>query len=383
MKVVFLQQECDCIGGVLHVNCALGNAFLQSKDEVFYVSLRKRGLDQKIPYPANATQVIINEQDVWDVPRYEVAVRHLKKGHFVQAGRQILNRLRYDKKLHQDFEACKQLLSEINPDAIIVSHYECLYAIPQHLLKRSFAHFHNTFKIALQYESMLKCLKEFESRIASCIWLSEATCELAKQHGIHNSNYVYNPINFESTELTTGYHSKQAIFIGRIAEQKRVDLLIRLFEETCADYQIEDWQLKIYGVGELSDSVQDALKKASHVQFMGATHQVKEELLKSSLMLLASDYEGLPLVVIEANECGVPCLAYHFGESVFESILDGQTGYIIDLDDHEAYKQRLAYLMTHEEVLEKLGHQAKEYAKQFQITKIVERWKELFNEVSS
>ena len=72
-------------------------------------------------------------------------------------------------------------------------------------------------------------------------------------------------------------------------------------------------------------------------------------------MLLASDYEGLPLVVIEANECGVPCLAYHFGESVFESILDGQTGYIIDLDDHEAYKQRLAYLMTHEEVLESLG----------------------------
>ena len=172
--------------------------------------------------------------------------------------------------------------------------------------------------------------------------------------------------------------SNHALFIGRFSEEKRVDLLVKLFDETIREYKINYWELDLVGMGELSDEIKAIMKRNSHIHYLGPTADPKSVYLNSSLLLLASKYEGFALVVLEANECGVPCLAFDFGEAAKEEIIDGETGFLIAQNDVEGYKKAMAQLMIDEELRVKASQASKAFAKQFHMSVIYEQWLELF-----
>lgn len=113
---------------------------------------------------------------------------------------------------------------------------------------------------------------------------------------------------------------------------------------------------------------------------MGRTDNPKEVLLQAGLMLLTSRYEGFPLTVLEANECGVPVISFHFGETANEVIKEN-TGVLVKQDDIEEFKKQLNFLLQHEEMREQLSIQAKKFAKQFTIKEIQKKWNALWEEI--
>ena len=113
---------------------------------------------------------------------------------------------------------------------------------------------------------------------------------------------------------------------------------------------------------------------------MGRIDDPKKVLMKSSIDLNTSDYEGFPMTILEGYECGVPTVSLIFGEQIGEVIDDGKTGYIAK--DNKDYVNKLKKLMDNPKLLEEMSHNSKEFNKRFQIEEIVKDWEKLFNSVN-
>ena len=228
----------------------------------------------------------------------------------------------------------------------------------------------------------LKTFKKYTSKICCFVWLSEKTRQEAVAHGLKNSKCIYNPLSF-SEKRCADMSNKKMIFIGRLSEEKRVHLAIEYFREVVRENGFRDWIFEIYGDGELAEMVAADIQNDSQIIYKGRTDKVNEVLLNSSLLVLTSSFEGMPLVVLEANECGVPTLSYDFGESSKEVIIDGNTGVIVPQNDKDAFKLAMKKLFENEEYCRKLSVQAKKYAETFSIDYIGQQWLNLFYEMGN
>ena len=67
--------------------------------------------------------------------------------------------------------------------------------------------------------------------------------------------------------------------------------------------------------------------------FLGNRDDITELLHKSSLFALLSDWEGLPLSILEAMRCGLPILASDVG-GVKEAVYNSKNGYVVSKNNH-------------------------------------------------
>ena len=381
MKIVFLQQVSDAMGGAVMVNCSLARQFLVHEHEVTFLSIRKSGKKNTVPYPLNAELRLINDRTIWDVPRLNVMKDHFLKGDFTCAMKQLKKRRNYDKELQYDFEVCRKTIEELAPDFIICSHYECLEGIPSDYLKVTINHYHTTFTQVLKSSSQVRFLNRYKDKIGRFLWLSNATSNEAKKAGYSNSSFIYNPISFLSDTVSDVANSRKVVFVGRFSEEKRVPLLVRLFDETIKEYQIKGWELSIVGYGELDNETMSVIDSRTYINLYPPTSDVKSLYLKSALLCLTSSFEGLALVIIEAAECGVPSIAFEFSESIAEEIQNGVTGVVVAQDQFKEYKKQLAELIIHENKRVQMGQEAKVFATKFHQETIYEEWMNLFKEM--
>lgn len=377
MKLLFLQNIDDSLGGIANVNCSLMKNFIANGEEVFLISMRHLGKNEKISYPEGMRRIVINEQENWGCPRYSAAVAEMRRGKVLTSMQIISARLRYNKSIQKDYQECRKKIIEIQPDIIINSHYELLAAVPEQFLKVTVNHFHTSFDQVLENKSYMKIFREYQQKIAKFVWLSKATAQKAKEAGFDNSTYIYNPLSF-TTEKITDSSQKKIIFVGRFSEEKRLDRAVRLFSEVVEENQIKDWTFDIYGTGELGQELTEQINNSAYVSFKGSTDCIRDVLTESSIFMLTSRFEGMALVVLEANECGVPVICFNFGESVHEEIIDNETGFIIEQNDEKTYKQKLRLLMENEELRSRLGRNAKKFVGKFHEQTIIGQWYELF-----
>jgi len=106
------------------------------------------------------------------------------------------------------------------------------------------------------------------------------------------------------------------LFAGRLHPQKDPLLLVR----SMARLQVANAHLLIAGQGELTEPIRaeiNRLNLGSTVTLLGAVPQNELSELQrvSSLLVLTSLYEGLPVVVLEALACGTPIVTTNCGET--------------------------------------------------------------------
>lgn len=97
--------------------------------------------------------------------------------------------------------------------------------------------------------------------------------------------------------------------IGRFAEQKNHEGLLKIFAETRR--QGMDTKLVMLGDGELREKtgqLAEELGIKEQVLFAGVVANVPDYLSAMDIFLLPSLYEGLPVVCVEAQAAGLPCL---------------------------------------------------------------------------
>ena len=97
--------------------------------------------------------------------------------------------------------------------------------------------------------------------------------------------------------------------VGRFNVQKNHEYLLRVFEELYKNDR--NTYLILVGTGEKIDEIKDLVKKSTirdNVIFTGVIDNVADYLSAFDVMLLPSLYEGLPMVVIEWQIAGLPCI---------------------------------------------------------------------------
>jgi glycosyltransferase involved in cell wall biosynthesis len=137
--------------------------------------------------------------------------------------------------------------------------------------------------------------------------------------------------------------------IGRLVPQKRPDLTLRCFgalQQRLALDGIEP-RLVLVGDGPLRSELEATIEQAGHmgVELLGAVPDVRAVLAEADALLLLSDWEGTPNVVLEAMAAGVPVVATAVG-AVPEVLEDGTEGFLVARGDADAAAAVLAQLAT-------------------------------------
>jgi glycosyltransferase involved in cell wall biosynthesis len=117
------------------------------------------------------------------------------------------------------------------------------------------------------------------------------------------------------------------VYVGRLVAHKRVDRIVE------AVATVEGARLEIIGEGPEADRLTDlagALEVEDRVALRGAVghDDVIGTLSRAAALVLASDYEGLPHVVLEALACGTPVVSPPVG-GVPEVVTDGKNGLLL------------------------------------------------------
>ena len=96
---------------------------------------------------------------------------------------------------------------------------------------------------------------------------------------------------------------------------------------------------------------------------------------------MTSIYEGFGLVLVEAQSCGIPTIAFDCPTGPRNIINDGKDGYLIENRNTEQFIKKLDDLMNNNEMRWKMGDNAFENSKRFDVETITEKWIKLFNEI--
>ena len=373
-KILFLQIKGKSYAGVWNVNKLVGEELIKKGYTVHIVSIRNNQNDIELKYDPRLIVKTINEKDIWETYHIEDIIKEIKKVHLFKVFKMVIERLKHDSKMEKDINKLHKYIYDYNPDYIITSHYQLLDMIPKSYLNKTIHEQHTSLKAAISIKANKKTFDKYKNKI-KFLWLSEKTKENAIKLGYTNSTYIYNAVRIKSKDRANVIKNKKLVTIARISNQKRIDLMIDIVSNIFKNKKYKDWTLEIYGDGEEKDSVEAKIKNNKQIKLMGLTDNPKEVLLSSSINLNTSSFEGFSLSILEACECGVPTIAFDFGESTYEQIIDGKTGIIAkDMDD---YEEKLKYLMDNNSELDKMSKNTKEFAKDFSVDNIIEKWLEL------
>lgn len=196
-----------------------------------------------------------------------------------------------------------------------------------------------------------------------------------------NMCYIYNPVSFYSEEVSH-MTNKRIIAMGRYIAQKGFDLLIDAFAKIASKYP--DWELCIFGEGQDAVFFQNKIKSyrlEKQIHLCPSTHDVKQELLASSIFVFPSRYEGFGLVLTEAMECGLPCIAFDCECGPREIISDRESGFLVKNGDISILAEKMDCLMQNPELRNIMGKKGKQRVEMFYAQNIMPKWQQLFTQI--
>ena len=119
---------------------------------------------------------------------------------------------------------------------------------------------------------------------------------------------------------------------------------------------------------------------SSVVHLKGVSHSIGEVYSHSSFFVMSSLYEGFPLVLVEAMNCGLPCVSFDIIGA--NSIIDnGKNGFLVPDNNINALAEACIKLIGDRILLENMGKQAYISSARFSKSKVMQKWMDLFQKL--
>ena len=197
---------------------------------------------------------------------------------------------------------------------------------------------------------------------------------------LNNIQVITNANTFESEQSST-LDTKVVMAAGRYGYQKNFEDLVQAWAIIHKAHP--DWILNIRGQG--LEHLLGIIDSLSLTKFISLEHSndMKTECLNTSIFALTSRYEGLGLVLLEAQACGVPLVSYDCKCGPRSIIKDGENGFLVETGDIKVLAERINQLIGDDQLRKQMGKKAKEMSKGFSEEKIMKRWMDLFAELTN
>ena len=179
---------------------------------------------------------------------------------------------------------------------------------------------------------------------------------------------------------------KRVIAVGRLDYQKGFDRLIQAWEIVNKSGKYDDWRLDIFGQGDWKDMLQGMIDKKglNGSAFINKpTKNIGEEYADSSMLVMSSNYEGFPMVMIEAMACGLPVVAFDFKCGPKDIIRNEENGLIIHNGDIKALADGIMKLMEDTENRKRMSLNARKIVDTYSEKAVMEKWIGLFNNLTA
>ena len=206
------------------------------------------------------------------------------------------------------------------------------------------------------------------------------------KYDLHNNwkdrkNFLAIPnfVTFRNTDRRSSLSSKKVITAGRLAAEKNFSSLICAFSIVAERHP--DWILEIYGDGNERRTLQNLIGQLhleSSVCLCGSTRNVQDKMCASSIFVLSSVYEGLPLAMLEAMSCGLPVVSYDCPCGPKDIITDGVDGYLVPAGDERMLAERICCLIENPDKRAEMGVEAVKKSGNYSVDKIIPMWMDLF-----
>lgn len=179
--------------------------------------------------------------------------------------------------------------------------------------------------------------------------------------------------------------NKRIIAVGRLDYQKGFDRLIKAWEVVWKSGKYNDWRLDIFGQGEWKDMLQRMIdeKGLNGSAFINKpTKNIGREYSESAMLVMSSNYEGFPMVMIEAMACGLPVVAFDFKCGPKDIISEGENGLIIRNGDIKALAKGMMRLMGDDECRKRMSQNARKIVDTYSEKTVMDKWICLFNNLT-
>lgn len=175
---------------------------------------------------------------------------------------------------------------------------------------------------------------------------------------------------------------KIILYVGRLVRtHKRVDRLLRIWQKIESHHP--DWQLQIVGEGEERPALEKLARRLrlQRIHFLGYRSDMPTIYRTASFICLTSNFEGLPMSLMEGQQYGVIPVSFDSYAGIQEIAQDGKAGIIIPSYSLRRYASRLNRILDHPQEQEQLRRQALAAAQRYDPQVIGQQWLRLFEEL--
>ena len=172
---------------------------------------------------------------------------------------------------------------------------------------------------------------------------------------------------------------KIILYVGMLTERKGIETVIKISQKLMQ----EGFNLKTLIVGDAhgenkyQELVQEEYK--SKIIFTGGRKEIPEFMKLADVLLLPSEGEGLPGVVMEAMASGLPVVATKEG-CTSDLIEDAEEGYLVKMNNRkEGYYLALKTILDNSQLRQEFAEKALTKIKQFEWKVVKEKYKKLYS----
>lgn len=303
-----------------------------------------------------------------------------------------INIIYMNKKLGVDFKIVLdiiKLFKQYKPDIVHTHLYVMPYVLPAVILCNTKSRIHTVHSIAeKEADGLLRLImniayKLFKFKpVGICNYVQESIEDVYKiqkdkiaciYNGIDTNIFKYEEIDDNSNDK-----SINIISTGRMQPVKNHKLMIDAFSEVCS--VIPNLKLTILGDGELRSEIEQQInikEISDKVNLKGVVADVASQLKSSDIYIMTSNYEGLPLSILEAMSCGLPIISTKAG-GVVDIVNDGENGILVDINNKQQLIEAMIKLIKDEKLRKNMSQKSNEFSKLYDIKNCTKQYEELY-----
>jgi glycosyltransferase involved in cell wall biosynthesis len=358
MKICFFLSDITKVGGIERVTSTLIQQLVHERNlDIEIVSMFKCRDVPNYPIPDNVKI------------HYLVRKPHGAKPHSLKRAVNMFSKMKIVSKFFR-MQAYDIIIAQSFPSALLL--FMC------NVNRKSIVAVEHVY--AGYYGALLQKIRDYAyNRVRKVVVLTSNDVKFFEKRGINNVIQIPNPVLPMRGKLSDCY-AKRIIAVGRLVYQKGFENLIDGFKRIHMHYP--DWSLDIFGDGPMKEELQQKITSNGLngiVTLKGLTNQVAKELAESSVFVLSSRFEGFPMVLVEAMNQGVPCVAYDCPNGPSDIIRNGHNGLLVENQNLDKLVDAIEYMIAHVDERVKMGLNAPSSVSQFSEAKVAAQWLKLIN----
>ena len=237
---------------------------------------------------------------------------------------------------------------------------------------------HNSFDCVSFIWKMLRKIS-YNKLDATIVLTNE---DLFKMKQLNTCSFVI-PNSIFLPEQKSSLNNKTILAIGKLYPQKGFDIMLHVFSSFAKINR--DWNLVIVGDGQDKKNLLrmiEVLDLEDRIKIMPPTNNVSKYYLSSSIYLMTSRFEGLPMVLLEAQSYGLPIISFDCKTGPKEVVSDNYNGYLLPEGEMDRMVDCMLKLCGDDKLRHLMGERAAKDASRFSPEKVYMLWDKLFTLLS-